>query len=97
MTRAGYPARIIGPDDDQTTHTDPTLAEQVGLNGEAFRSALIDGTYAETHQMLLRVAYEQIPVTAVPTFLIGNRLLRGLVPVDGLIEQLRAAQQDPAP
>jgi predicted DsbA family dithiol-disulfide isomerase len=74
-----------------------TLAEQVGLSGEAFRSALIDGTYAETHQMLLRVAYEQIPVTAVPTFLIGNRLLRGLVPVDGLIEQLRAAQQDPAP
>ena len=74
-----------------------TLAEQVGLNGEAFRSALIDGTYAETHQMLLRVAYEQIPVTAVPTFLIGNRLLRGLVPVDGLIEQLRAAQRDPAP
>ena len=31
LTRAGYPARIIGPDDGHTTHTDPTLAEQVAL------------------------------------------------------------------
>ncbi|MEQ8247337.1 MAG: DsbA family protein [Alphaproteobacteria bacterium] len=73
------------------------LAQEIALDGAAFRTALEDGTYAEMHQMLLRVAYEQIPVTAVPTFLIGNRLLRGLVPIDGLIEQLRAAALDPTP
>mgnify|MGYP002630957379 CR=1 FL=1 len=72
------------------------LAEEIGLDGVAFRQALDVGTYADTHQMLLRLAYEEVSITAVPTFLIGSRLIRGLVTAEGLIEQLQAADRQDA-
>jgi predicted DsbA family dithiol-disulfide isomerase len=53
------------------------LAGEVGLDTEAFREALGARKYRAAHQEALRRAYES-GVTAVPTFVIGGRVLTGL-------------------
>ncbi|MBC6606146.1 DsbA family oxidoreductase [Hymenobacter sp. BT188] len=53
------------------------LATEVGLDAEAFRAALTNRTYREQHQRALRQA-EQLGISAVPSFVIGNKLVRGL-------------------
>ncbi|WP_044748626.1 DsbA family oxidoreductase [Bacillus alveayuensis] len=53
-------------------------AEKIGLNKEEFRAALETRRYKDVHQQALRHAYEEANVTAVPTFIIGSRMLRGL-------------------
>jgi len=67
-----------------------SLAKEIGLDPNAYRDALRDGTYSEMHQALLQQAYEQVQVTAVPTFLVGNRLLRGLAGHDALVALLQS-------
>lgn len=74
-----------------------SLAKEIGLDETAFHDALRDDTYAETHQALLQQAYEQVQVSAVPTFLVGNRLLRGLAGHDDLVALLQSVAEESAP
>ena len=60
------------------------IAKEVALNGEDFRSALQNGTYRLAVEKLLQVAHEKVGVTAVPTMLIGRRVLQGLYPAETL-------------
>ncbi|WP_242922371.1 DsbA family oxidoreductase [Pontibacter liquoris] len=55
------------------------LAKEVGLNEEEFRLALKAGKYKQAHLDALKQAYEEVQVTAVPTFIIGNKKVRGLL------------------
>jgi len=71
-----------------------SLAEEIGLDAAAYRDALRDGIYTETHQALLKQAYEEVQVTAVPSFLIGNRLLRGLAGQDALVSLLKTVEAE---
>ncbi|MHC2991561.1 2-hydroxychromene-2-carboxylate isomerase [Pontibacter sp. HJ8] len=54
------------------------LAEEIGLNEAGFRPALESRQYKEVHQQALRHAY-QAGIQAVPTFIIGNKVVRGLL------------------
>jgi len=58
------------------------IAKEVGLDPEQFRAALEQGTYRDRVQQLLRTAYEQVGVTAVPTMIIGRQRLEGLYPAE---------------
>ena len=71
-----------------------SLAKEIGLDPNAYRDALRDGTYSEMHQALLQQAYEQVQVTAVPTFLVGNRLSRGLAGHDALVALLQSVAEE---
>jgi predicted DsbA family dithiol-disulfide isomerase len=53
-------------------------AEKIGLNKEEFQEALETRRFKDAHQQALKHAYEEAQITAVPTFVIGNRMLRGL-------------------
>jgi predicted DsbA family dithiol-disulfide isomerase len=53
------------------------LAGEIGLDETDFRNALVSHKFRETHQQALNHAQE-IGVEAVPTFIIGNRVLTGV-------------------
>ena len=53
------------------------LAEETGLDETDFRNALVSHKYRQKHQQALQHAQE-IGVEAVPTFIIGNRVLTGV-------------------
>ncbi|WP_299702323.1 DsbA family oxidoreductase [uncultured Pontibacter sp.] len=55
------------------------LAGEIGLNEQEFRKALESRRYKETHQQALRHANQEIGIQAVPTFIIGNKMVRGLL------------------
>ena len=55
------------------------LAKELGLDEKEFREALASGKYREAHQQALRHAYEEAGISAVPTFIIGNKKVRGLL------------------
>lgn len=55
------------------------LAGELSLNKEDFKQALETGMYKETHQQALRHAYEEATISAVPTFIIGDKKVRGLL------------------
>ena len=54
------------------------LAKELELDAEEFRAAVESGRYKVAHQEALRHAYEETGVTAVPTFIIGSKKVRGL-------------------
>ncbi|CAN5921800.1 DsbA family protein [soil metagenome] len=54
------------------------LAQEIGLDAQEFREALQTRKYQEAHQQALQHAFREIGVTAVPTFVIGNRVIQGL-------------------
>lgn len=56
------------------------IAESIGLNGSEFRAALESGQYTDVHSYLLQHATREMRVEAVPTFVIGGQVLRGLYP-----------------
>ncbi|TWG79429.1 putative dithiol-disulfide isomerase involved in polyketide biosynthesis [Bacillus subtilis J27] len=53
------------------------LAEEVGLDGAAFKSALETRTYQDVQRQALKHAYEEADITAVPTFIIGDTVIPG--------------------
>jgi len=55
------------------------LATEIGLDPVAYQQALEQRTYQAQHQQALRHAYEEVKISAVPTFIIGNQLYRGLL------------------
>ncbi|GAA4443827.1 DsbA family oxidoreductase [Pontibacter saemangeumensis] len=56
-----------------------TLAKDVGLEEAGFREAIESGRYREAHQKALQHAYKEAGITAVPTFIIGNKKIQGLL------------------
>lgn len=54
------------------------LAGELGLNREDFQEALLTRRYRDLHRQALRHAYQEARISAVPTFVIGNRVIRGL-------------------
>ena len=69
------------------------LAKEIGLDVEEFKEALESGIYKEVHQQALRHAYEEAGITAVPTFIIGNKKVRGLLREEDLRKLI---EQEPA-
>ncbi|KAA5546393.1 DsbA family oxidoreductase [Adhaeribacter rhizoryzae] len=55
------------------------LATEIGLDPTAFEQALEERTYKDLHKEALRHAYEEVKISAVPTFIIGNQIYRGLL------------------
>ncbi len=55
------------------------LAQEIGLDKDGFKQALEERKYKTIHQQALRQAYEEAEITAVPTFIIGNKKVRGLL------------------
>ncbi|ASB91313.1 DsbA family oxidoreductase [Bacillus sonorensis] len=53
------------------------LAKEAGLDEKAFKEALAARTYQKTQQQALQHAYEEVGITAVPTFIIGNERIAG--------------------
>ncbi|MCG7406141.1 DsbA family oxidoreductase [Paenibacillus sp. ACRRX] len=54
------------------------LAGDVGLPMEEFKEALESRQYSEAHQAALQHAYEEARINAVPTFVIGNEVVKGM-------------------
>jgi predicted DsbA family dithiol-disulfide isomerase len=54
------------------------LAVEVGLDEKEFREAVESRRYKQAHQQALKMA-SQIGINAVPSFIIGNKLVRGLL------------------
>jgi predicted DsbA family dithiol-disulfide isomerase len=54
------------------------LAGELGLDEQGFREALAAGKYKDTHQKALHHAYQEAQISAVPTFIIGDRVLQGM-------------------
>lgn len=54
------------------------LAGETGLDEGEFRLALQSGKYKEAHQRALQHAYNEARITAVPTFYVGDRVVRGI-------------------
>lgn len=76
------------------------LAGEIGLNQADFKAAIQTGKYKEAHQKALHHAYHEANITAVPTFVIGERVLRGLYSQDTLqkvIDEELQKQQSQAP
>lgn len=63
------------------------VATGLGLDTDAFRSALESGRYSEVHQQALRRA-GQLRVRAVPTFLVGERRVEGMPSAEQLHQLL---------
>ncbi|GAB3203811.1 putative DsbA family dithiol-disulfide isomerase [Pontibacter aydingkolensis] len=55
------------------------LAEEIGLDKKSFKEALESRKYKAEHQKALQHAYKEMGVQAVPTFIIGNKVVRGLL------------------
>lgn len=68
------------------------LAQEVGA-GEGFREALETRRYREAHQNALRHAQE-IGVSSVPTFVMGNRGLAGVQSVEALRRFIEIASEE---
>ncbi|SMO71262.1 DsbA family oxidoreductase [Melghirimyces algeriensis] len=55
------------------------IAGEVGLNQGDFREALMTRKYKEIQQQSLKHANEEAQITAVPTFIIGDERIQGVV------------------
>ncbi len=54
------------------------LAGEIGLNEQKYREALETRKYKEAHQKALYHAFNEVNITAVPTFVIGKRTVSGM-------------------
>lgn len=63
------------------------VAASLGLDAAALRAGLGSGTYADAHQRSLKRAQE-LEITVVPTFVVGNRRLEGVPTIEGLYRLL---------
>jgi predicted DsbA family dithiol-disulfide isomerase len=69
------------------------LAEAIGLNGAEFKAVLETRKYRTVHQQALEYATEQIGINSVPTFMIGDRILSGLLSKETLEQAIGAAME----
>ncbi|WP_210489544.1 DsbA family oxidoreductase [Rufibacter aurantiacus] len=68
------------------------LAAEIGLNPDAFREAVVSRRYKEAHQAALTHAYEEQKVTAVPTMIIGEHAIRGMLRAHDLVKVLQSME-----
>lgn len=61
-------------------------ATDAGLDAVDFRIAMDEHWYEEKHQQALLHAYKEMDIKAVPSFLIGNKFIPGLVREEGLLK-----------
>lgn len=55
-----------------------SLAGEIGLDKQEYRTALENRTYKDEHQQALKHAYTEANITAVPTFVIGKSAVQGM-------------------
>lgn len=67
------------------------IATDLGLDADAFRRSLDEGDYTAEHDRLLRYAMLEMNVRAVPTFIVGNQRLEGVVPANTLSAAIQQA------
>jgi len=67
------------------------LASVLGLNGAEFKAALETQKYRTVHQQAVEYALRQIGINSVPTFMIGDRILSGLLSKETLEQAISAA------
>ncbi|MBH0172724.1 DsbA family protein [Fictibacillus sp. 23RED33] len=70
------------------------IAEEVGLDGNAFQYALENREFNQERKKYLKEAVEDLNITAVPTIIIGERVLKGLHPQANIERALRGAIRD---
>jgi predicted DsbA family dithiol-disulfide isomerase len=54
------------------------LAGEIGLDSQEFRDILETRKYKEVHQKALQHAFNEVDIQAVPTFVIGETVVRGV-------------------
>jgi predicted DsbA family dithiol-disulfide isomerase len=69
-------------------------AKEIGLNEEQFQRALEERKYKGIHEQALKHAMEEAQITAVPTFVIGNQVLRGMQTKARLEKAIEQAEGD---
>ncbi|MFD0267779.1 DsbA family protein [Streptomyces sp. NPDC127106] len=69
------------------------LARDIGLDADAFRAALDNGTYRDTHQQALREAAAH-RIQSVPTLLVGGTRIEGVPRAAQLRAAIHAAQDE---
>jgi len=69
------------------------LAAEAGLDREAFRDALVSRRYAAAHRRAIEHAYNEVGITGVPAFQIGDRLLVGVQPREALEQAITEAER----
>ena len=67
------------------------LAAEIGLPADEFRQALDSRRYASRVEKLLRHAQDEMGITGVPLFLIGDQTLIGLQSRDALADAIEQA------
>ncbi|MBT2703973.1 DsbA family protein [Chryseobacterium sp. ISL-80] len=69
------------------------LAGEVGLDQDEYRHALESRKYKEAHRQALNHAYNEVDITAVPTFIVGDRVVPGMRSKEAL-EQIILSEMD---
>jgi predicted DsbA family dithiol-disulfide isomerase len=68
------------------------LSAEMGLPADEFRRALDSHEYAGQVERLLRHAQDEMGITGVPLFVIGNRTLMGLQSKDAIASAIQEAR-----
>ena len=68
------------------------LGAEIGLRADEFRGALDSREYASRVEKLLRHAQDEMGITGVPLFVIGDRTLMGLQSRDALANAIEQAR-----
>ncbi|WP_424766519.1 DsbA family oxidoreductase [Paenibacillus sp. sgz302251] len=69
-----------------------TLAGEIGLNEAEFREALVSRKYREAHQEALAHSYNEAQISAVPTIIIGETVLRGVQSQEAIEQAIKDEQ-----
>jgi predicted DsbA family dithiol-disulfide isomerase len=70
------------------------LAGEIGLDEKEFEEALEARRYEIVHQQALAHACEEIGINSVPTFIIGEPILSGLLSKEKLEREINAAVEE---
>ncbi|PLT34529.1 DsbA family protein [Bacillus sp. V5-8f] len=71
------------------------LAGEIGLDKEEFRTSLETRKYKEAHQKALDHAYNEANIQAVPTFMIGDTKIAGIVSKERLEKVIEEEMKKP--
>lgn len=71
-----------------------TLAGEVGLDEKEFEESLKARRYEIVHQQALAHAREEIGINSVTTFIIGERIMSGLLSKEKLEREINTAVEE---
>ncbi|HEY9631766.1 MAG TPA: thioredoxin domain-containing protein [Coleofasciculaceae cyanobacterium] len=69
------------------------LASEIRLDEAEFKAVLETRKYRTVHQQALEFALGQIGINSVPTFMLGDRILSGLLSKETLEQAIGAAME----